>query len=126
MHGGYLIGFARTYWEITKQRTIRMLCRTCWLRKKLWDATWVWKSTFWSHTWIFFQKISAKSVANPAKNFTKTLWLRKCGAKAMDLKYVGRILLDTEEGCTWRQIPAKIICLYILEKSFCLFHEHVK
>jgi len=31
-----------------------MLCRTCWLRTKLWDAIWVWKSTFWSPTWIFF------------------------------------------------------------------------
>jgi len=40
-------------------------------------------------------------------------------------KYVSRILLDTEEGCTCRQIPAKVISLYILEESFCLFHEHV-
>ena len=37
-----------------------------------------------------------------------------------------RLLLDTEEWCTWRQIPAKIICFYILAGSFCLFHEHVK
>jgi hypothetical protein len=29
---------------------------------------------------------------------------------------------DNEEGCTWRQIPAKVICLYILEESFCPFH----
>ena len=28
--------------------------------------------------------------------------------------------------CTWRQIPAKVISLNILEESFCLFHEQVK
>jgi len=54
IHDCHLRGFARTSWVITKQRTIRMLCRTCWLRTKLWDASWVWKSTFWNHTWIFF------------------------------------------------------------------------
>jgi hypothetical protein len=35
-------------------------------------------------------------------------------------------LLDTKDGCTWRQIPWKDIRLYILEESFCPFHEHVK
>jgi hypothetical protein len=29
MHGCHLKGFARNSWEITKQRNIRMLCRTC-------------------------------------------------------------------------------------------------
>jgi hypothetical protein len=47
-------------------------------------------------------------------------------AKQVDLKYVGRLFLDTEEGCIWLQIPAKVICLYILEESLYLFHEHVK
>ena len=41
-------------------------------------------------------------------------------------KYVGRLLLDTEEECTSYQIPAKVIWLNILEDSFCLFHAHVK
>ena len=50
MCGCNLLGFARISWEITKQRTIEMLCRTCRLRTKLWDAMWVRKSTFWSHT----------------------------------------------------------------------------
>ena len=58
-----------------------MSCRTCWLRTKLWHATWVWKSTFWSNTWTFSQKISAKSVTNTVKDFTKTLWLWKSGTK---------------------------------------------
>jgi hypothetical protein len=44
----------------------------------------------------------------------------------LNLKYVGRLLLHTEDVCTWRQIPAKGIRLNILEESFCLFHEHVK
>ena len=59
-----------------------MLRRTCWRRTELWDAIWVWKSTFWSRTWIFSQKISAKSVTNTVKDFTKTLWLWKSGTKA--------------------------------------------
>jgi len=59
-----------------------ILCRTCWLRTKLWDAIRVWKSTFWSHTWIFFQKISVNSVTNVVKEFNKTLWLRKSGIQA--------------------------------------------
>jgi len=50
----------------------------------------------------------------------------KAEPKQVDLKYIDRLLLDTEEGCTWRQIPAKFISLYILVESFCLFHEHVK
>ena len=52
-----------------------MLCRTCWLwlGTNLWDAIWVWKSTFWSQIWIFSQKISAKSVTNTVKDFTETL-----------------------------------------------------
>jgi hypothetical protein len=38
----------------------------------------------------------AKSVMNTVKNFTKTLWLWKSCTTANDLKYVGRLLLDTE------------------------------
>ena len=81
-HGCHLRGFARTSYEITKHRNIRMLCRICWLRAKLWYTIWVWKSTFWIPTWIFSQKISAKSVTNTVKDFTKTLWLWKSGTKA--------------------------------------------
>ena len=50
----------------------------------------------------------------------------KAVPRQVDLKHVGRLLLDTEEGCTWRQISAKVIRLYILEESFCLVHENVK
>ena len=60
------------------------------------------------------------------KDLTKTLRLWKSGTKTSDLKCVGRLLLDTEEGCTRLQILAKVIRLHILEESFCLFHEHVK
>ena len=34
------------------------------------------------------------------KDFTKTFWLWKSGAKQVDLKNVGRLLLGPEEGCT--------------------------
>jgi hypothetical protein len=30
----------------------------------------------------------------------------KAVPRQVDLEYVGRLLLDTEQGCTWRQIPA--------------------
>jgi len=50
----------------------------------------------------------------------------KAVPRQVDLKCVGRLLLDNEDGCTWRQIPAKVIRLYVLDESFCLFHEHVK
>ena len=46
--------------------------------------------------------------------------------REVDLKYFGRLLLDTEEGCTWCQILSKVIRLYSLEECFCLFHVHVK
>ena len=49
---------------------------------KLLDAIWVWKFTSWSHTWIFSQKISAKSVTYTMKDFIKILWLWKSGTKA--------------------------------------------
>jgi len=38
---------------------------------------------------FYSQKIWAKSVTNPAKNFTEVLWLRK-SARQVELKYVGR------------------------------------
>ena len=46
----------------------------------------------------------------------------KAVQRQVDLKYVGRLLLGTEEGRTWSQLPAKIIGLYILEINFCLVH----
>ena len=36
-------------------------------------------------------------------------------------KWTSSTLADTEEGCTWSQLPAKVIRLYILEVIFCLF-----
>jgi len=48
----------------------------------------------------FSQKTSAKSVTNTVKDFTKIFWLWKKVPRQVDLKYVGRLLLDTEEGCT--------------------------
>jgi len=50
----------------------------------------------------------------------------KAVPRQVDIIYVGRPLLDNEEGCAWYQILVKVICLYILEGSFCLFHEHIK
>ena len=126
MHSCHLRGFARTSYEITKQRTVRMLCRTCWLCAKLWDAIWVWKSTFCSRTWIFSQKISAKSVMNTMKDFTNTLWLWKRGTKA-----------SGSQVC-WHNIAGHWRRMYLTPNtgeshkplhfrgSFCLFHEHVK
>ena len=58
-----------------------MLCTTCWLHTKLWDAIWAQKSTIWCHTWIFSHKISTKSVTNMVKDFIKTLWLWKSNTK---------------------------------------------
>jgi len=49
----------------------------------------------------------------------------KAEPRQVDLKYVGRLLLNTEDGCTWRQIPENVLSLYVLEVSFCLFQEHV-
>ena len=104
-----------------------MLCRTWWLRTKLWDVIWVWKSTFWSPTWIFFPRQSRRIQWRTRwKISSRHFGYGKAVPKQLDLKYVGRLLLDTEEGSTWRQSPAKVIRVYILEASFCLFHEHVK
>jgi hypothetical protein len=52
--------------EITEQRTIRMLCRICLLRTKLWDA-------MESHLDFF---------AENRGKVTETLWLWKSGTKA--------------------------------------------
>ena len=40
------------------------------------------KIHFWSHHWIFSQKISAQSVTNTVKDFTKILQLWKSSTKA--------------------------------------------
>ena len=106
IHGCLLRGFARTPQEITKQRTIRMLFRTCWLRAKLWGAIRVWKSTFWRPTWIFFsQKISANSVTNRWKIPSRQFGYGKAIPRQVDFKYVGRILQNTEEGSRKCAIP---------------------
>ena len=98
MHGCHLRGFARTSKEIKKQRTISMLCRTCWLRTKLWDAIWASKYTFWSHTWNFSQKISAKSVTNTVTVFTRTLWLWKSGNEASGPQVCWQIIVGHWRG----------------------------
>ena len=40
----------------------------------------------------------------------------KAVPRQVGIKYVSRLLLDTEEGCTWCQILAKVIRFYILEE----------
>ena len=58
------------------------------------------------------------------KDFTQTLWLWKNGTKAVG----PQVCWQTSAGF-WRgmnQILAKFISLYILEESFCLFHEYMK
>jgi len=59
-----------------------MLCGTCWLLTKLWDAIWVWKSNFCSPTWIFSRKSRRSQWRKRWKILTKTLWLWKSGTKA--------------------------------------------
>ena len=123
---------------ITKQRTVRMLCRTCWFQTKLWDAIWVWKSTFWSHTWIFPQEISAKSVTNTVTDFTKTLWLQKSSTKAsgphvcwqtiaghwrgMYLKPI-TIKSPTPLHCRGKFLPVSLVCkvLFCTNRVLCIF-----
>jgi len=84
-----------------------MLCRIGWLCKKLWDAIWVWKFTFWSRNLKFSRKISRNQLPKRWKISPRYYYYGKAVPRQMDLMYVGRLLLDTEEGCTWRQIPAK-------------------
>jgi len=126
MHGCYLRGFARTSKEITKQRTIRMLCRICWLRTNYGmqhDS----ENPLSGVTLGFFLRKSRRSQLRTRWKISPRHY--NCGKavpRQVDLKYVGRLLLDIEEGCTWCQILAKIIRLKILEESFCLFHYHVK
>ena len=60
-----------------------MLCRTCWLQTKSYRIQYESKNSLSGVILEFFsQKISEKSVRNPLKNFTVTLWLRKSGTKA--------------------------------------------
>ena len=82
--------FARNSKDITKQWSIRMLRRTCWLHTKLWDAIWVWKSTFLIPTRIFFQTLLAKSVTNTVKDFTKIIGY----AKVLPNKWTSKTLAD--------------------------------
>jgi len=77
--------------------------------KELWNSVWVWKSTFWSHTWIFPRKSRQSQWRTRWKFSPRHHGYRKAVPREVDLKYVGRLLLDAEEGCTWRQIPAKVI-----------------
>ena len=103
-----------------------MLCRAFLTSYKTMGCNMSLEIRFLKSCWFFSQKISAKSVITRWKISPRHYDYGKLVPRQVDLKYVGRPLLDTEEGCTWRQIPAKVISLYIFEERFCLFHEHIK
>ena len=86
-----------------------MLCRTCWLRTKLWDEIWVWKSNFWSPTWMFSQKISAKSVTNTVKDFTKIFWLWKSGTKTSGRQVSWQTIAGHWRGMYLKPINSEIL-----------------
>jgi hypothetical protein len=112
-----------------------MLCRTCWLRTKLWGAIWVWKSTLWSPTWTFSPENLGEVSAEHGERFHQdTLvmekwyqgWLWKSGTKASTSSMLAEYCWTLKRDVPDAQIPAKVIGLNILEESFFLFHEHVK
>jgi hypothetical protein len=76
------------------------------------------KIHFWSHTSIFSPR---KSRRTQWKISPRHYGYGKAVPRQVNLKYVGRLLLDNEQRCTWRQIPASHKSLH-LEDSFCLFH----
>jgi hypothetical protein len=78
-----------------------------------------------SHLDFFSENLGEVSDEH-CERFHQDIMASNRGTKQVDPKYVGRLLLDTGEVCTWRQISAKVIRLYIIEERFCLFHEHVK
>jgi len=78
-----------------------MLWRTCWHRTKLWNVIWVWKSTLWRPTWIFFPENSVKSVMDIVKDSTKKLWLWNSGTKASGLQVC------------WQTISGHWRCMYL-------------
>jgi len=67
-----------------------------------------------SHLEIFLRKSLRSHWRTRWKISPRHYVYGKAVPRQLDLKYVGRLLLDTEEGCTWRQIPAKFISLFIL------------
>ena len=79
-----------------------------------------------SHLDFFPGNLSKVSDKHGERVHQDIMAMEKAVPRQVDLKCVGRLLLDTEEGCTQRQMLVKVICLYILEESFSLFHEHVK
>jgi len=79
-----------------------------------------------SHLDFFTGNFSKVSDKHGERFHQDIMAMEKAVPRQVDLKCVGRLLLDTEEGCTRRQILVKVIRFYILEESFCLFHEHVK
>jgi hypothetical protein len=71
---------------------------------------------------FFPYKISAKSVMNTVKEFTKTLWLWKSGTKASE----PHVRVADYWWTVKRDVPdakhRRVISLYILEDNLCLFH----
>jgi hypothetical protein len=104
-----------------KQRTIRMLCRICWLRTKLWDAIRVWKSTYWGHTLNFFPPENLGEIRDKhGEKFHQDIMAKE---KRYQGKWTSSRLEDfcwtMKSDVHWRQLLAKVISLYILEESFC-------
>ena len=99
VYGCHLRGFARTSYEITKQWTITMLCRKCWIPAKLWDAIWLWKSTLWGHYWIFAIKSRRSQWRTRWKIFTNALRLRKNSTKAIGLRVYWQTI-----GGPWKRV----------------------
>jgi hypothetical protein len=84
------------------------------------------KATGWNTTWIFPRKSRRSQWRTRWKISPRNYEYGKTVRRQVVLKYFGRLLLETDDDCTWNQIPGKVISLYNLEEYFSLLHEHVK
>ena len=74
-----------------------------------------------SHLDFFPENLGEVNDEHSERFHQDIMTMEKAVPRQVDLKYVSRLLLDTEDGCTWRQIPAKVNT-----PLHFLLHEHVK
>jgi hypothetical protein len=64
------------------------------------------ENPIWSHTWILTRKSRRNQWRTQWKISPRHYGYGKVVPRQVNLKYVGRLLLNNKQRCTWRQIPA--------------------
>jgi len=89
-------------------------------------AIWVWKSTSVDPLELFSPQNNCEISDERWKISRRNFDYEKAVPRQVEFTYVGRLLMETEEWCTCRKLPAKVIRLSIIEVHIWRFNQYGK